>query len=68
MYRCQLANGKLWLHALITLCGAVPLSSFAGYGPILVNSFGYGALVSNALYSVGDWIALMLVIAAGYIA
>ncbi|RYP45567.1 hypothetical protein DL768_008116 [Monosporascus sp. mg162] len=63
-----LANKKLWLHALITLCGAIPAASLAIYGPSIIGSFGYDALSSNALFSVGDWIALSLVLGLGYVA
>ncbi|RYP83155.1 hypothetical protein DL769_001461 [Monosporascus sp. CRB-8-3] len=63
-----LANKKLWLHALMTLCGAIPSSSLAIYGPSIINSFGYDALASNALFSVADWISLCLVLGVGYVA
>ncbi|RYP84720.1 hypothetical protein DL770_005172 [Monosporascus sp. CRB-9-2] len=63
-----LASKKLWLHALITLCGAIPAASLAIYGPSIIGSFGYDALSSNALFSVGDWIALCLVLGVGYVA
>ncbi|RYP18295.1 hypothetical protein DL765_004015 [Monosporascus sp. GIB2] len=63
-----LANKKLWLHALMTLCGAIPSASLAIYGPSIINSFGYEALASNALFSVADWISLCLVLGVGYVA
>ncbi|RYP42606.1 hypothetical protein DL767_000130 [Monosporascus sp. MG133] len=63
-----LASKKLWLHALTTLCGAIPAASLAIYGPSIISSFGYDALASNAMFSVGDWIALCLVLGVGYVA
>ncbi|RYP66934.1 hypothetical protein DL771_007508 [Monosporascus sp. 5C6A] len=63
-----LANKKLWLHSLMTLSGAIPAASLAIYGPSIINSFGYDALVSNALFSVADWIGLCLVLGVGYVA
>ncbi|RYO83197.1 hypothetical protein DL762_006242 [Monosporascus cannonballus] len=63
-----LANKKLWLHAMMTLCGAIPSASLAIYGPSIINSFGYEALASNALFSVADWISLCLVLGVGYVA
>lgn len=41
---------------------------FWSYAPTLVNSFGYPALKSNALVSVGGWVLLITNISAGWIA
>lgn len=43
----------MWLHFLITLCNNGPQRAFDTYSPSIVSSFGFPALTSNALASVG---------------
>ena len=49
----QFSNWRIWLHFLITLCNNGPQRAFDTYSPSIVNGFGFAALTSNALASVG---------------
>ena len=43
----------MWIHFLITLCNNGPQRAFDTYAPTIVRCFGFPALTSNALASVG---------------
>lgn len=51
--RLQFSNWRLWTHFLITLCNNGPQRAFDTYSPSIVSSFGFPALTSNAMASVG---------------
>ena len=48
----------MWIHFLITLCNNGPQRAFDTYAPTIVRSFGFPALTSNALASVGLFIQI----------
>jgi hypothetical protein len=49
----QFTGWRMWIHFLITLCNNGPQRAFDTYAPTIVRSFGFAALSSNALASVG---------------
>lgn len=49
----QFLNWRLYVHLVITLCNNGPQRAFDTYAPSIVTSFGFPALTSNALASVG---------------
>lgn len=55
-----LKNWTIYPHLAIALLGNSPANAIGSYGPTIINSFGYGALASNALFSVGSWVQLLL--------
>lgn len=63
-----LSNWRIYPHVLISMCGIAPATTLGSYGATLVKSFGYGALKSNALVSVGPWIHIILNLLSGYLA
>lgn len=58
----------MYPHLLLTLTAIAPNNTLNSYAPTLVSSFGYGRLVSNALVSVGGWIALVMNVCWGLMA
>ncbi|KAB2579281.1 putative alternative sulfate transporter protein [Lasiodiplodia theobromae] len=56
--RWALSDWTLYPHCLLTICALAPSSTYSGYGPKQIISFGYEKLQSNALYSIGLWIQL----------
>ncbi|KAH7123010.1 alternative sulfate transporter [Dactylonectria macrodidyma] len=52
-FKKAFSNWRLWTHFLITLCNNGPQRAFDTYSPSIVRSFGFGALKSNAMASVG---------------
>ncbi|KAK7423862.1 hypothetical protein QQZ08_008906 [Neonectria magnoliae] len=52
-FKKAFTNWRLWTHFLITLCNNGPQRGFDTYSPSIVRSFGFGALTSNAMASVG---------------
>ncbi|KAH8808667.1 alternative sulfate transporter [Xylogone sp. PMI_703] len=63
-----LGDWRIYPHLLMTICALGPSGVFWSYAPTLVHLFGYPALKSNALVSVGGWILLVTNISAGFIA
>ena len=61
-------NWRLLPHALLTLCGLSPCNTLLAYGPSLVESWGYGALKSNAMNSIGPWIQVVINVCFGFTA
>jgi MFS family permease len=49
----QFTGWRMWIHFLITLCNNGPQRAFDTYAPSIVRGFGFKALQSNALASVG---------------
>ena len=45
-----------------------PATTFVGYAPSLVYSYGYDRLKSNALVTIGVWLLLCTTVAWGYLA
>lgn len=52
-FRKAFTDWRLWLHFVITLTNNGPQRAFDTYAPSIVKSFGFEALVSNAMASVG---------------
>jgi hypothetical protein len=63
----QFGNWRLWIHFLITLCNNGPQRAFDTYSPSIVTSFGFGALNSNALASVGLFLQIPTSYAFSYV-
>ncbi|KAH8898031.1 alternative sulfate transporter [Thozetella sp. PMI_491] len=63
-----LADPKLWPHILLTIIGLAPSTALWSYAPSIVASFGYNSLTANAMTSIGQWISVLLVVIAGFIA
>jgi len=63
----QFLSWRLWTHFLISLSNNGPLRAFDTYGPSIVTSFGFPALESNAMASVGLYIQIPVAFAFSYI-
>lgn len=63
-----LGNIRLWPHLLLTAVGLAPSNALWSYAPSIVRSFGYDRLASNALTSIGQWMAVVLLIFLGWLA
>ncbi|KAK3382058.1 alternative sulfate transporter [Lasiosphaeria ovina] len=57
-FKRAFTNWRLWLHFFITLANNGPQRAFDTYSPSIITSFGFGALTSNALASVGLFLQL----------
>lgn len=55
------------MHFLITLCNNGPQRGFDTYSPSMVNSFGFAALTSNALASVGLFLQIPVSFGFSYV-
>lgn len=64
----QLKDVKVWPHVLLTICGLAPTTALWSYAPMIVSSFGYERLRSNAMVSIGQWISVCLIVVAGFAA
>ena len=63
----QLSNWRVWVHVLISLSNNGPQRAFDTYAPSLVNGFGFAALTSNALASVGLFLQVPVSFAFSYV-
>jgi hypothetical protein len=63
----QFLSWRLWTHFLISLANNGPLRAFDTYGPSIVTSFGFPALSSNAMASVGLYIQIPIAFAFSYV-
>lgn len=61
-------NWRLIPHVLITICGLAPAAVMMSYAPTLIKTYGYGRLRSNAMVSIGSWIALIMYVTWGWAA
>ncbi|KAK3905782.1 hypothetical protein C8A05DRAFT_30412 [Staphylotrichum tortipilum] len=50
-----LTNWRLLPHFFMTLLGMAPAHTMGAYAPLLVVSFGFDRLKSNAMLSIGAW-------------
>jgi hypothetical protein len=64
----QFTNWKLIPHVIITIACLAPASTMMSYAPTLIKTYGYGRLRSNAMVSIGSWIALILYFTWGWLA
>lgn len=60
-------NPRVLMHTLITLTATIPVSAINSYGPSVIKSFGYSTVKANAMASVGPFIAIMVVVALGWL-
>lgn len=47
------SNFRVWMHVAITMLSAAAMHGMISYTPLLIKSFGFGRIDSNALASVG---------------
>lgn len=66
-FKKAFGNWRLWVHAIITLCNNGPQRAFDTYSPSIVNGFGFPALTSNAMASVGLWLQVPVSFTFSYI-
>ena len=64
----QVKDLTVWPHLFISIMINNASGVYVLFAPSIVRSFGFEALRSNALASVGSWISLVMVIASGYVA
>jgi hypothetical protein len=58
----------MWPHLFISIMINNASGVYVLFAPSIVRSFGFEALRSNALASVGSWLSFVLVIGSGYLA
>lgn len=63
----QFSSWRLWVHVIITLSNNGPQRAFDTYAPTIVRSFGFAALSSNALASVGLFLQIPVSFAFSYV-
>jgi acetylglutamate synthase len=61
-------NPRVLVHVLITLMSIISASAINVYAPSIIKSLGFSAVQANALFSVGNLIAAVIVLVLGYIA
>lgn len=66
-FKRAFGNWRLWFHVFITLCNNGPQRAFDTYSPSIVSSFGFGALRSNAMASVGLFLQLPVSFGFSYV-
>lgn len=66
-FKKAFSNWRLWVHVLITLSNNGPQRAFDTYSPSIVNSFGFAALTSNALASVGLFLQIPVSFSLSYV-
>ncbi|KAK3299732.1 major facilitator superfamily domain-containing protein [Chaetomium fimeti] len=66
-FKRAFADWRLWCHVLITLSNNGPQRAFDTYSPSIVNSFGFGALTSNAMASVGLFLQIPVSFTFSYV-
>jgi predicted MFS family arabinose efflux permease len=66
-FKRAFTDWRLWCHALITLSNNGPQRAFDTYSPSIVSSFGFGALRSNAMASVGLFLQIPVSFAFSYV-
>ncbi|KAK6541859.1 hypothetical protein TWF694_007637 [Orbilia ellipsospora] len=57
-FKRTLMNWRIWIHVLISFCNSGPHRGFGTYTPSIIHSFGYQALISNALASIGLYLQI----------
>ncbi|KAM0281697.1 hypothetical protein ACHAQH_003428 [Verticillium albo-atrum] len=66
-FKKAFGNWRLWIHFLITLSNNGPQRAFDTYSPSIVRDFGFAALTSNALASVGLFLQIPTSFAFSYV-
>jgi hypothetical protein len=58
---------RILVHLLITMEATVSVNAVQTYSPSIIKSLGYTAVQANALNSVGNFIAAIIVVTLGYV-
>ncbi|RDW94329.1 transporter-like protein [Coleophoma crateriformis] len=61
-------KGRIWVHFLISLMATMTVTAIQSYGPSIIKSLGFGTVRANAMASVGNFIAAILVVILGFVA
>lgn len=62
-----LSKPRILGHMLITLTSTIPVNAINTYGPSVIKGFGYTTVHANAMASVGPFIAVVMVLALGWL-
>ncbi|KAF3925742.1 hypothetical protein ABW20_dc0100175 [Dactylellina cionopaga] len=57
-FKRAFTNWRIWIHVAISLCNNGPQRGFDTYSPSIITNFGFAALTSNALASVGFYLQI----------
>ncbi|KAK4041457.1 hypothetical protein C8A01DRAFT_14796 [Parachaetomium inaequale] len=66
--KATFTNWRLFPHFFMTFFGLAPAHTMGSYAPLLVVSFGFDRLKSNAMISIGAWVLIITNVAWGVIA
>ncbi|KKY18205.1 putative alternative sulfate transporter [Phaeomoniella chlamydospora] len=66
-FKKAFSRWRLWAHFVITLSNNGPQRAFDTYSPSIVNSFGFPALTSNAMASVGLFLQIPVSFSFSYV-
>lgn len=61
-------NPRILIHVLISLISLISVTAVQQYSPSIIKSLGFGTVQANALYSVGAYCAVVLVVLLAFIA
>ncbi len=64
----QLTNWRLLPHFFMTILGMASASTMGAYAPLMVVSFGFDRLKSNAMTSIGAWVLILTNLLWGFVA
>jgi len=54
------------MHVLISISATIPVNAINTYGPSVIKSLGFDSVRANAMASVGQFIAVALVLVLGW--
>ncbi|KAH0842970.1 alternative sulfate transporter [Fonsecaea pedrosoi] len=66
-FKKAFSHWRMWVHVIITLANNGPQRAFDTYAPTIVRSFGFAALSSNALASVGLFLQIPVSFSFSYV-
>jgi hypothetical protein len=58
---------RIWVYFLITLCNNSPQRAFDTYALLIITSFGFGPLSSNALAAIGLFLQVLVLFAFSWV-
>lgn len=61
-------DARILMHVLISISATIPVNAINTYGPSVIKSLGFDAVRSNAMASVGQFVAVALVLVLGWAA
>jgi hypothetical protein len=61
-------NPRILVHVLISLMSLISTSAVNAYAPSVIKSLGFSAVRANSLNSVGNFVAIVIVVVLGYMA